>query len=268
MTAAQASQLPFPVPRLRAPTGATELAVAEAAASAQSRPEAVTAIIAALFETIGDQPSTPEAARALSPAAREWLLQWSAARLNPDMRWFEARCAHCGEPYDIAIDLADPACRVPDRLATEVTVATSLGTRSFTVPTGAHEEQLVRRAPAGDPRRAFAAICGLAPEASDEAGAFDEHDLALIDEAMEAASPDIADSIHLACPACCEETECRIDPLRFAFTDETEILADVHLIAGDYGWPPSEILALLARHRMRLADLVARDRRAGQAGRR
>ena len=40
------------------------------------------------------------------------------------------------------------------------------------------------------------------------------------------------------------------------------------LIAGAYGWPPAEILTLSARHRSRLADLIARDRRAGGGRRR
>ncbi|MCB1491848.1 MAG: hypothetical protein KDJ77_08630 [Rhodobiaceae bacterium] len=268
MTGAETPLPAFPVPRLRTMTGATELAVAEAAASARNRPEAVTALIAALFETVGDRPATPETARALSPATREYLLQWSAARLHPETRWFEAHCTACGEPYDIALDLAEPAIREPDHADATVTVATSLGPRDFALPTGAHEEMLARQPAGRDPRRAFAALCGLAPDAAGEAESFDDHDLALIDEAVEAASPDIADTVRLACPACGEETECRIDPLQFAFPNEGGILADMHLIAGAYGWPPAEILTLSARHRSRLADLIDRDRRAGDGRRR
>jgi hypothetical protein len=252
----------FPVPRLRPLDGAAELAAATAAATPATRPEAVTAVLGALLESVADGPATPEAVRALPCATREWLLQWTAARLNPDMRWFEARCRHCGEPFDLSCDLARPVCRVPDDSAAEVAVATSLGPRRFAVPTGEHEERLARAEPGGDPRRDFARLCGLSPAATDEADRFDEHDLQLIDEALEKASPDIADTAAARCPTCGHKTECRVDPLLFAFPREADILAEVHLIASAYGWDHDGILRLPARHRAAYAGLIARERHA------
>lgn len=266
MTEAQSTMQAFPAPRLRALDGATELAVAEAAAASRSRPEAVTAIIATLFETIDGRPATAELARALPSGTREWLLQWSAHRLNPGTRWFEAACSHCGAPYDVALDLALPVYRAADGGRTEVTVETSLGTRAFAIPTGAHEEQLANGSAAGDPRRAFAALCGLSRDAIADAAQFGEHDLQLIDEALEAASPDAADAIKAVCPDCGAETESRIDPLLFAFPDESRILRDMHVIASAYGWPPDAILKLSARHRAFHVGMIAGGRRAGQPG--
>ena len=254
--------------RLRPLDGGAELAVAEAAATAQARPEAVTAVLAAVFETIGGEQVTPESVRALPAATREWLLQCSASAFIPHQRWFEARCTHCGEPYDLALDLSHPIYTVPDRVVAEVTVATSLGARRFAIPLGRHEEAYAQLPPTLDARRAFAGLCGLSPDASAEAQQFDAHDLDLIDQALEAASPEIADVASIDCPSCGNPTTCRIDPLRFAFPEEDEILADVHLIAGAYGWGPDEILGLPARRRMCCADLIARDRRSGPSGRR
>lgn len=252
----------FPAARLRPLDGAAELAAATAAAAPATRPEAVTAVLGALLESVGDRPATPDAMRALPCATREWLLQWTAARLNPDMRWFEARCRHCGEPFDLSCDLAHPVCRVPDESAAEVAVVTSLGPRRFAVPTGEHEERLARGEPGADPRRDFARLCGLSPAAGDEADRFDEHDLQLIDEALENASPDIADTAAAQCPSCGQETECRVDPLLFAFPREADILSEVHLIASAYGWDHDGILRLPARHRAAYAALIARERRA------
>lgn len=266
VTEAPATLHALPAPRLRALDGTTELAVAEAAAASRSRPEAVTAIIAALFETIDGRPATTELARALPSGTREWLLQWSAYRLNPGTRWFEAECVHCGAPYDLALDLSHPVYRGAAGAPTEVTVETSLGTRSFAVPTGAHEEQLAETSNAGDPRRVFAALCGLSEAAAGDASQFDEHDLQLIDEALEAASPDAADAISATCPDCGRSTESRIDPLLFAFPDESRILRDIHVIAGAYGWPPDAILRLSARHRAFHAGMIAGARRDGQPG--
>ncbi|MCC0029718.1 MAG: hypothetical protein H6891_05390 [Brucellaceae bacterium] len=80
----------------------------------------MTAILGTLLETIGGEPASTGLARALPSATREWLLQWSAARLCPDTRWFEARCSHCGEPFDLSIDLSHPVCRAASKPAAEV----------------------------------------------------------------------------------------------------------------------------------------------------
>jgi hypothetical protein len=254
----------FPAARMRPLDGAAELAAAAAAATPATRPEAVTAVLGALLECVDDRPATRDVMRALPCATREWLLQWTAARLNPEMRWFEARCRHCGEPFDLALDLAHPVCRVPDEAAADVVVVTSLGPRRFAVPTGQHEEQLARSGSGADARRDFARLCGLSPQAGDEADRFDEHDLQLIDEALENASPDIADTAAAQCPSCGEETECRVDPLLFAFPREADILSEVHLIASTYGWDHDGILRLPARHRAAYAAIITRERRAAR----
>jgi hypothetical protein len=251
----------FPVARMRRLDGATELAAATAAAESPTRPEAVTGLLAALLETVDGVPATRDRVRALPGGTREWLLQWAAARLNPNMRWFEARCGQCGAPFDLSLDLSQPVCSAPRAHADVVTVETSLGTRQFAIPTGAHEEELASKPASTDPRRDFAAICGCADTAVQEAAEFDEHDLALIDEALEAASPDTADMASAVCPNCGQETECRIDPLLFAFPRESDLLGEVHLIASAYGWEKDAILALAARHRTAFGAMIARDRR-------
>ena len=251
-------------PRLRDLDGATELAAAESVAGSRSRPEAVTAVLAAMLESVDEAPATRERLRGLPSAEREWLLQWVAGRAHPELRWFEVPCEQCGITYDLSIDLGRPAFRDLDRPAPAVTVETSLGTRRFATPTGAHEERFALL-PDGDPRRGFAGLCGLSDEAADEAKRFDEHDLELIDEALEAASPDIADSVSVSCPCCSAETRGRIDPLRFAFSRESDILGEIHLIARAYGWPLHDILRLKARQRSLCAEMIGRDRRAGSA---
>lgn len=253
-----------PVARMRPLDGAVELAAATAAASASSRPEAVTALLGALLESVGGEPATRQTVRALPSATREWLVQWTAARLNPGLHWFEARCAHCGEPFDLSLDLSHPVWRAPDNAVGDVEIATTLGPLRFAVPTGEHEERLARLDQSADPRRDLARLCGVAPSAREDADRFDEHDLELIDEALESASPDIADTAAAECPGCGRETECRVDPLLFAFPREADILSEIHLIAGAYGWAYDRILGLPVRHRSAYASMIARERRAAR----
>lgn len=259
-----ATAFPQAVPRPMA--GATELAVAEAAIRPGTRPERVTWVLNAVYETVDGKSATLDLVRRLPCGTREWLLQRSAHHFRPDLAWFEANCAQCGHPYDLSLNLADAGRQLPEHGEPAVEIETSIGIRTFSVPNGAHEEAFARRDPGEDPRRAFAALCGLSERAEEEARRFDDHDLALIDDALEGASPDVADEARTLCPSCGSETAARIDPLLFAFPGETAIFQEMHMIATAYGWTQPQILDLSVRHRSTFAAMIARDRHpAGRA---
>lgn len=251
----------FPKAELRSMAGKTELAVAEAVARPGHRPEKVSWVLNAVYETIAGQPVTLDVVRLLPSGIREWLLQQAAQYFCPDLSWFEAHCNHCGHPYDLSLKLVDAARYQPAIGRLEIELETSLGTRSFLIPNGAHEEAYARAGHVADPRRSFAALCGLSDQAEEDAAQFDDHDLVLIDEALEAASPDVADVTQAICPACGLQTSARIDPLLFAFPKEGSILQETHLIASVYGWPHDQILDLNVRHRSFYAAMIVRDHR-------
>ena len=174
----------FPPADLRPMAGAAELAVAEAVIRPGTRPERVTRVLNAVYASIDGEPTTPDLVRRLPCGTREWLLQRSAHHFRPDLTWFEAHCAQCGEPYDLSMTLADAGRQPPEHCRSAVDVETSIGLRSFAVPNGAHEEAFAGRDAGEDPRRAFAALCGRSDRAEEDARRFDDHDLALIDEAL------------------------------------------------------------------------------------
>lgn len=246
---------------LRPMAGLTELAVAEAVARPGTRPERVTRVLSAVYQTIAGNPVTPDFVRGLPCGTREWLLQRAAHHFCPEITWFEATCTHCGKPYDLSLNLADASLHQPDYDLPEIQVETSLGTRMFLLPNGAHEEAFARGDSGKDPRRAFAALCGCSDQAAEEARQFDDHDLELIDEALEGASRDIADEALTTCPSCKSETAARIDPLLFAFPREEAVLRETHLIASAYRWPHEQILNLPVRHRAFFAAMIVGDRR-------
>lgn len=259
----QTHPVAFPAATVRPMVGSTELSVAEAAAGLGTRPERVTAVLAAFYAEIGGRPATPESARCLCTGGREWLLQQAAHRLRPGIGWFEGRCDACGEPYDLSLSLAAAGRSAGGGGFPVARVGTSLGKRRFEAPNGEHEEAWARRQgePGLDPRRFFAAACGLAAEAAVEAERFDEDDLERIDDALERISPDVADSVVSACPSCGAETRARLDPLSFGFPDALDVLRDVDLIAGRYSWHEERILALPAGRRSAYASLIAERRR-------
>ena len=248
----------FPRAQPRMLDGETELAVAEAVLAGTSRPAKVTAIIAAVYERLDQQTVDCDTARRVSSAGREWLLQRAALRFYVANDWFEARCADCGTRFDLHLSIADIPCVEPGAGFPTVALKTSLGRRMFEVPNGTHEEAFAARRDA-DPRRAFAALCGLSEESEEDAVRFSERDLVKIDEALEAASPEVADSVAANCPECETAMQARIDPLTFAFPRREEVLQEVHLLATNYRWSEREILALPMARRRAYAQLIHAD---------
>jgi len=257
----------FPRAQPRALDGETELAVAEAVAAGTTRPTKVTAIIAAMYERLADQPVDRQIVRAVSAAGREWLLQRAARRFHTTGDWFETTCSGCGARFDLSLSIDDIPCVAPGEGFPVVEIHTSLGRRTFEVPNGAHEEAFARHQD-GDPLRTFAALCGLSEQAEADAIRFDRNDLTRIDEALEAASPEVADSVEALCPECGLQTRVRIDPLAFAFPRPEEVVQEVHLLASAYRWSEREILALRVSRRRDYARLIQADRGAGHATRR
>ena len=255
---------PFPEARLRRVDGEAELAIAEAAARPGLRPERVTAVLVAAYSRIGEAPATADLVRRLASGAREWLAQRLALVFRPDLEWFEASCAACGESYDIAMALARAPRKVAGAGFPLAEVETSLGVRRFEAPCGWHEEAAARR-PGPDPRRRFAALTGLSELAEAEAERFSEADLDVIEAALDAISPDVADSAATGCPACGAETRARIEPLRFTLPSAATVLTEAHLLASAYRWSEREILALPPTRRRNYADLIRRERGGGRA---
>ncbi|MEM7505592.1 MAG: hypothetical protein AAF415_02515 [Pseudomonadota bacterium] len=254
----------FPEARFRPLDGLVELGVAEAASDARSRPARVTEVLSLIYEDLA-----PDNARRVASAGREWLLQKAATQFQGAQRWFETTCTTCGTPFDLEVHLDQVPRAEPGPDFPVADVVTSLGPRQFEAPNGGHEEAFAE-VEADDPRRVFAALCGISDVAEAEAIRFTDADLAGIDAALEATSPEIADGVDTICPACHASTLTRIDPLGFAFPKPAAILAEVHLLAQTYGWGEAEILALPITRRQSYASLIRRDRgvRAPRPGRR
>jgi hypothetical protein len=245
----------FPSARFGELDGRAELAVAEAAHRRGARAPRVTATLGALFDEIGGEPGGSARARLVSAAGREWLLNRAALRFAGDQKWFEAACADCGDRFDISFSLRDLPREEPGQGFPVVSVETSLGLRSFEAPNGGHEEAFARTR-GSDARRVFAALCGLADEAGEEAARFTEEDLANIDAALEVVAPQVADSIQAACPNCGAQQSISIDPLEYAFPRVETLLREVHSIAAAYKWSEGAILDLPTARRRKYVELI------------
>lgn len=253
----------WPRTTARPMTGMVELLLAEAA-EGSSRPERASGVIAAAFDSVDGSATTPALVRALGTGVRAWLLCRAALLNGQDRGWYQAECHVCGMAYDFQLALDQVPRGNAGAGYPVVEVATSLGPRRFEAPNGGHEEALAQSG-TGDPRRALVALMGLAETAFPDADAFTEADLAIIEAALDDATPDIGDRISAICPACGSATEALVDPLIFAFPRADVLLREAHLLARAYGWCEPAILALPSHRRRSYAGLIAAEGR-GAAG--
>jgi len=163
-------------------------------------------------------------------------------------------CAHCGETLEIpfAIDALLADTSAPES-ADEVTV----GDYRFRLPAS---RDLARLAGQLDPEAAalelLEACCVARPDGAGlEAGLLDEAGARL-----EAADP-LADlSLSVTCAVCGGTTEVALDAGTLLWDDlqsrARALLAQVHALAGAYGWTEAEVLALSPRRRMAYLDLI------------
>ncbi|MBO9474735.1 hypothetical protein J7413_14390 [Shimia sp. R10_1] len=258
--AAQTLAVAFPSHTPRSMTGDVELGVAAALASGRRRPDAVTAVLVHVFSEIGGLATEIGDVWRLASGSREWLLQRAAALFWHDAGWFQARCAHCDAAYDLPLKLASAPRKPAGRPFPTVTVRTSLGARQFEVPNGLHEADLAKDSPHA-PERRLVALCGLGRDAQADADGFTEGDLRVIEDALDAAAPDVADEASIICPACKTSTVARIDPLDFAFPDMQGILRDVHALASRYHWSEDAILSLPSARRRAYVRLIGQEAR-------
>lgn len=236
---------------LKEVTGAVELAVAACSSSA-TIPVAVTGVLAAALERLGEEAATPERVRALCVDDRRFLMARLAAALGRGGGWITGVCGECKEPFDVYVDAAALPVKNAGAGYPRARVSTSLGDLGFRVPTGADQE-----ATAGlDPSEAVAALATRLCEDRD-AGGWTDDDLAAIDAAVEDVSPRVATTVATACPECGAEAELPLDHYTVLGGRPLDVFEDVHALASAYGWGESEILGLPRDRRGVYLDLVA-----------
>ena len=246
----------FPTPQFTLLDGHAELAVAEAVTRRVSRPHKVTAILETTISHLNQQAVNNRTVRQLACAGREWLLHKVASRFY-STEWYETHCHQCGVLFDLHLSLQEIPRTLPAAGFPTIQVHTSLGWRKYEVPNGLFEEALAARR-LEDPRRVFAATCGLVAEAEMESKQLLEEDLVRIDQVLEQVAPEIADSVEVDCPECGHLNQAQLDPLSFAFPHWHDVLADVHLLAKNYSWSETTVLDLPQHRRRAYVSLIHR----------
>ncbi|MFD8716617.1 hypothetical protein ACFV2H_00950 [Streptomyces sp. NPDC059629] len=188
---------------------------------------------------------------------RDAMLATALERLTAGTAiWGCVRCARCGEQLDVPVHPAalprgpryDPARPL------EVEVA---GVRiAFRLPdTG----DLRALAGTDDPRAGRWLL--LARCLPDGADGIDEEAAALIEAAMEEASPGASVTLAVDCPVCAASTVAALDIPALLWaqvqTRALTLLHEVHVLARAYGWTEPDVLALGPVRRAAYLELAA-----------
>ena len=147
-----------------------------------------------------------------------------------------------------------PELSVPTLLAV-VRVETDHSAFDLAVPNGATEEKLARH-PAM-PTLEFLQDCAVTPETATQLAVLSSEELDEIDNALDEATPEPADTIGSTCPDCGSEVTARIEPLSYAFPAPMRVLQDVHRLSSAYHWSEAEVLAMPTQRRLTYVKMVS-----------
>ena len=169
-------------------------------------------------------------------------------------------CADCGEVMEFDLDAAGLADR-PRDVPEPLRVAEDGWDVEFRPPTVA---DLAAASAVGDPaeaRRVLEERCTLTAYRGGEPVAACDLPVAMRRRMAEAADSGAEVTLRVACPECGTATRAELDIASYLWTEldswARELLLDVHLLAGAYGWSEPEILALSPLRRRYYLELCA-----------
>lgn len=243
----------------RSLTGSLEMALADAGRAATSMPRRVTAVLAVALEQLAGTVPEPATVAELCVADRQYLMAGLAAHLGFTQFWRSTSCARCGAPFDFVVDYQKLPVKEAGPGFPFAEVDIHVGRCRFRVPTGTDQEVVAEIADEKEALRCLITRCLLEmPDApKDWTASFSDEDVARIEEALEAASPEMAVAVQALCPACGVVHDIAIDPYGLLSGPLAEdLFHEVHLLASTYHWSEQEILALPQQRRRRYLELI------------
>lgn len=239
-------------------TGRLELAIAAGAAGrgegvAASLPERVSRILTTSVAEVGGLPLTADRAEALSVADRQFLMRQLAALLGRDDVWLSADCGACEERFDVFIRQSQLPCQEAGASYPFVDLESADGRCRLRVPNGGDQRVVAAIEDPAEARWALAERCFLEGEGAWSAPRRDDEWFATVEQALDAAAPQVALTARTQCPECGVDNDVALDPYLVLEVAPAGLFEDVHTLASTYHWSEAEILSLpTARRRLYL----------------
>lgn len=253
--------------RFHSLTGFAEQALLELSASKDNSPRYVTEVLSTVVERIGDLRPGNDDIAALCVADRQYLMIQLSRLLEGDQLWQSCKCKNCSSGFDIPIDRS--VLPVKEAGSTFPKAYAQLRGRrlELLVPTGS-SQQLISEL--GDEDAIFVLVsdCLIAvdgePQKEDFVTDLSDKEIALIESALEQASPEVALTVTAACPECREEHVVPFDPYSILEDGFSSLYQEIHSLAQHYHWSEADILGLPRDRRQLYLGMV--DRARGMQG--
>jgi len=223
----------------------------------------VTQLLARSIRRIGTVPSVDAAlVRRMLVGDREFLILKLRQMTKGSKLHVTLHCAPDGCGKDMAISLALDSIPIEER-AVEGRIFTheldAADRIEFRLPTGEDQEELAGRT---DHAAAVSELLTRCIVAVPPALTFAEA-APLVEDAIERSAPRVDLEVEARCPECGHVLTTALDLAWLALSDLAgdpgDIWHDVHVLAWNYHWPESEILALTPKARRRYIDLITQE---------
>jgi hypothetical protein len=254
--------------------GSLEAALVDAA-DAPTVPSAVTAVLVASLAELGGAPPDAQAVADLAVGDRQFLARRLGLHLGHDPLWCTAVCGACDGRFDVEVRQGE----LPVKVAGDTFPHVEVGSLRLRVPTGADQEAIAHL-PDEQAVPALIARCRIegddGADAGADAGAHGgdvrggdvrggdvrggdaEVDLAGVEQALEAAAPEVALAVLATCPLCDADNELAVDPYAGVLVPDEGVFDDIHRLASSYHWSETDILRLTRDRRQRYLRLLDR----------
>ncbi len=246
--------------RFKKVTGALEMALVESVDEMQLECVHITDTLCVCLDTLGPHEATRTSIEQLCTGDRRFLMYRLAAHIDDQPIWLTARCAECKQQFDVSYY----ASQLPVQSGCDdypwIDVDTSAGPVRLRLPTGVDQKHI------GDIDDEKAAIRALIEQLIEDgtdavdADAFTDADVAAIENAVEAASPEIATDLLVACPDCELEQKVAVQAPTVSAAVHQRLLGEVHSLAQHYHWDEQAILSLPRNRRQIYLQMIDTSR--------
>ncbi len=227
-----------------------------------SRPGYVTAVLASVMDTIGNQAVNAERVADLCVADRQYLMVRLAAILDGEQMWLQVTCTHCDSLFDAEVRRCDLPVKPAGENFPVVTLRIKEWDIDTRVPTGADQQRIGNSSEEEAMQQllqnCILSVNGNLPE-KDFVKNLTESDIDTIDEALEEVSPAVCNQLCLTCPECGGGQHAELDHYGLAGINKHFFYGEIHTLASHYHWSEQAILELPQVKRHLYLNLINRS---------
>lgn len=224
-------------------TGEFELTLAEIAGSEAPLARRVTVVLAGALAHVGQGRAAADVVHGLAIGDRQFLMRQLASVLDCDTLWISPTCEACRQPFDVQIEQSRLPVKEAGAAFPFPTVRTSWGECRLRVPTGGDQEAASQIPEDRAAIRFLARSCVLDP-IPETIGDLNDADIALIEQALEGAAPEVTTVAQTTCPECRHTNRVYVDPYACLTTGSDAVWDEIHDIASCYHWSERDIVGL------------------------